>query len=297
MIKHFALLVIFFVPLFAQETKVSRELRKTISTQGLSHKVLSGLLYRRVQEKTSALPGYGRIAMKPKITTILYFASYPTAKQFAELEVQGVSLFKDTWTPPLERHPFGFFIAEVPIASIPAVLRLNYLEKMDEAESLSFPLNNQAAKTIKADSIWNRGWTGSGVKVAILDSGLDTSKADTDIPVSYEKRDYSNYPTSIDSFVANTVTGHGTHVTGSVLGRGTLSATNTANGGGAYRGMAYNADLVFLKIGSDANASASDAVEIAAMHAAVDTFHANIVSMSYGEMLCLKNRKGILSAK
>ena len=146
----------------------------------------------------------------------------------------------------------------------------------------SEPNNNQGTTSIKANLLWTEGYTGTGVKVAVLDSGLDTEPINSDLPTTIEKRDYSNYPTSIDSIVENTVSGHGTHVTGSVLGRGTLSSTNTINGGGSYKGSAPNADLVFLKIGSDANSNATSAAMISAIQSAVDTFDADIISMSYG---------------
>ena len=80
----------------------------------------------------------------------------------------------------------------------------------------------------------------------------------------------------------NTVTGHGTHVVGSVLGRGVLSGSNTGNGGGAYKGVAPDASLLFLKIGNDGTGSASNIAMEAAMDSAVTLYDADIISMSYG---------------
>ena len=116
-----------------------------------------------------------------------------------------------------------------------------------------------------------------------MDSGLDSFYEGSDLPNNYQRRDYSDFPNNIDDNCENTVTGHGTHVTASVLGRGNLSLDhNSNNGDQPFKGSAPNASLVFLKIGNDVNASASSAAIIAAVQAAVDTFSAKIISMSYG---------------
>ena len=276
------LIILFFaVNFFPQDIKLRKAKINSVLSGSFSNKIFSGMYYKRIEEKllssNKALEGNNL-----KIISILYFSDYPSEIQKQELKDKGVVLYESSWTPPMINHPFGYFLAVVPISSIESVLSKSFVNKIDDGEMLSYPLNNQAAKSIKADSTWARGWTGTGVKVAILDSGLDSSSSNIDLPISYSKKDYSNYPTSIDTIVANTVTGHGTHVTGSVLGRGILSSANTGNGGGSYKGMSYNAELVFLKIGGDATGSATNAAEIAAMHAAVDTFNAKVLSMSYG---------------
>lgn len=275
---YFLLLI---VTVAGQSLRTAKQIQSDMHEAGISEKIMSGRLFRKFDERAGRL-AKATVQQSEMLTVTLYFAEYPTAEQVQKLVSQSVVLYPATWTPPSTTHPLGFVIGRIPANNIVPILQNSFLRKIDDAESMNPPLNNQAAKAIKADSVWSRGWTGTGIKIAILDSGLDSTSSNADLPSSYEKRDYSNYPTSIDSIVANTVTGHGTHVTGSVLGRGVYSLSNTGNGGGAYKGMAYDASLVFLKIGSDASGSASDAAEIAAMHAAVDTFHAKLLSMSYG---------------
>lgn len=82
----------------------------------------------------------------------------------------------------------------------------------------------------------------------------------------------------LDDTIANSVTGHGTHVAGSVLGRGTQSSGAASE----YKGMAPDADLIFLKIGNDTTAGASLDAMTNAIKAAVDTYDADIITMSYG---------------
>ena len=80
--------------------------------------------------------------------------------------------------------------------------------------------------------VWRAGWTGTGVKVAVLDSGLDTEPANSDLPGTIEKKDYWDFP-NLDDNVENIVSGHGTHVTGSVLGEVYFQQLIHPNGGGA----------------------------------------------------------------
>ena len=216
------------------------------------------------------------------ILLTIYFDEKPAPSELNRIENIGVELFPESWIPAMQNHPYGFMIAKVPVDKVNILLTENSVVKIGSAETLLEPNNNQGTTSIKANLLWTEGYTGTGVKVAVLDSGLDTEPINSDLPTTIEKRDYSNYPTSIDSIVENTVSGHGTHVTGSVLGRGTLSSSNTINGGGSYKGSAPGANLVFLKIGSDANSNATSAAMISAIQSAVDTFDADIITMSYG---------------
>jgi len=248
----------------------------------LMGKIESGKLLEDVGAK-QALVGAGLMKSADAVATVLlYFDGLPPADRLAALTAQGVRCYWETWTPPLEGHPLGFVVASLPVESFVNTLGLDFVRRMGTARARRAPRNNLVAKSIHADSAWANGWTGSGAKVAILDSGLDTDPANPDLPPAIQVRDYSLFPAHIGTTVLNRVTGHGTHVTGTVLGRGTLSSANTGNGGGPFKGMAPSAGLVFLKIGDDTTASSTFAADVAAMHAAVDTFQANVVSMSYG---------------
>jgi len=174
-------------------------------------------------------------------------------------------------------------IQRIPVGKFNEALSLSFIKKMDTAEYENFPHNNAGVISINADDVWAAGFNGTGVKVAVLDSGIDTSYAGTEFPASFEKMDYSGYPT-LDDNVANITSGHGTHVTGSVLGRGTLSLSRSDEGNGStpFEGTAPDADLVFLKIGGDASSSTTSAVMEAAMDAAVNIYNADLLTMSYG---------------
>jgi clostripain len=205
----------------------------------------------------------------------IHLAQEPTDKQLKELEALGITPYPESWIPPVGEFPTGFIVADMPVEGLGELAGIDYVAQLDTAEQLLEPQNDLAAIAINADDVWDSGYDGTGVRIVVLDSGLDISHPDIPTPVA--SKDYSSWPV-LDDTIANSVTGHGTHVAGSVLGRGTQSAGAASE----YKGMAPGADLIFLKIGNDTNGSASLDAITAAIMAAVDTYDADIITMSYG---------------
>lgn len=203
----------------------------------------------------------------------LYLKKPPDSGQLAELQTMGITPYPDSWIPPVGVHPNGFLLAKTPVNKVTSLAEKTYALKLDTAERLFKPANDLAALKMHADSLWSSNYNGSGIKVAVLDSGIDLGHPDLPVPIG--KKDYSNYPT-LDDNVANTVTYHGTHVTGSVLGRGTNSAGNK------YKGIAPGADLIFLKIGRDSDSAAPSAAMTNAIRDARDVYGADVINISYG---------------
>lgn len=253
------------------------------SVNTVNDKVLSGSLFEKINTIEKLLSTKQKSSIVSETKVFLYFSEYPTADQIKLLESYGVKLMRETWTPPLENHPFGFIAATVPDINLQKVMAISALKKIDTAERNSHTMNNTASQMVGASGVWETGYTGKGIKVGVLDSGIDTTYAGTDLPATFKKKDYSYFPL-LDNDVSNTTTGHGTHVAGTVLGRGVLSQgqSNSSNGRSAFKGMAPAADLVFLKIGQDEDAFAEDPPTIAAIDAAINIYHVNVLSMSYG---------------
>ena len=189
--------------------------------------------------------------------------------QVEELDTMGLTLYLDSWIPPVGEHPTGFIMADMPVDMLNELAGKSYVISLDTTERFLEPHNDLAVQKINADDVWSANYTGANVTIAVLDSGLDVTH--NDIPTPTASWDYAEG----DATIANTVTGHGTHVTGSALGRGTQSSGN-------YTGAAPGADLVFLKIGSDATGGASTAAMVNAIKAAVDNYTADIITVSYG---------------
>ncbi len=204
----------------------------------------------------------------------LHLKEFPSPDQVAELQNLGVSIYVDSWIPPTPANPSGFLYTEIPVSSIGEVATRSYVISLQSAEVISRPKNDQAALAMNVNSLWNSGFKGAGVRVAVIDSGLDLTNPDIPTPVA--KADYSLYPPNISyGSVANTYTGHGTHVTAAAVGRGVQS-------GGLYQGMAPEASLIFLKIGKDGSGIATSGAMAKAIKDAVDVYNAKVINMSYG---------------
>ncbi|TMR93829.1 S8 family serine peptidase [Nonomuraea basaltis] len=87
-----------------------------------------------------------------------------------------------------------------------------------------------SVRQIGAPAAWARGLTGEGVKVAVLDTGIDAAHPDLAGKVSLRK-DFTDEPDESD------LVGHGTHVASTIAGSGAASQ-------GSYRGVAPGADLL-----------------------------------------------------
>ena len=111
---------------------------------------------------------------------------------------------------------------------------------------------NYGLKNIKAYEAYEDGYTGSGVKVAVLDGGFDTSHTDLDANfiTGYDEEDDNNTPNA-DSH-NSTMGGHGTHVAGIIAAE--------KNGVGMH-GVAYEASIIPIKVFKDDGSFVSGGIQ------------------------------------
>jgi serine protease AprX len=134
--------------------------------------------------------------------------------------------------------------------------------------------------TVGADVAQSLGWNGSGVTVAVIDSGISDHPDLNDPATGQSRVVYS------ESFVPNTDSldhyGHGTHVAGIIAGNGSQSGGST-NPHQIY-GVAPNVKLVNLKV-LDSNGGGRDSYVIAALQRAIalkSTYNIRVVNVSLG---------------
>jgi serine protease AprX len=148
--------------------------------------------------------------------------------------------------------------------------------------------NSMAATTAYsgAQAWWNAGYTGKGVDVAVIDTGVSpvaglngTGKVVNGPDLSLESQ--SPALRNLDTF------GHGTFMAGLIAGHdSTLTAPYAKAPASAYRGMAPDARIVSLKVGTaDGGVDVSQviaAVDWVVKHAHDPGFNIRVISLSYG---------------
>jgi subtilisin family serine protease len=166
-------------------------------------------------------------------------------------------------------------VDKVPVS---ALMDIYFLEGVVvvEMQNVMAPSNNVSAKATKARvsdqypySVWAQGYTGEGVVIAVLDTGVDNehrSLNDFDDSNDDPNEDANSYddqkwfggfdatsfnPVQDGSEDPNDGNGHGTHVAGSALGTGSST--------GNHIGTAPGAGLIDIKVLTDGGGTNSQA--------------------------------------
>src|ERR1700722_6716298 len=136
-----------------------------------------------------------------------------------------------------------------------------------------------SAEGVNAPVAWNSGWDGTGVGVAVIDSGIYSHP---DLLSARTRQSRVVYRKSFIGGEQNDDYGHGTHVAGIVAGTG--ASSNVPGSAHVLRGMAPNANLLDLRV-LDQNGVGNDSVVIAAIQTAVNLkseYNVRVINLSLG---------------
>ena len=156
----------------------------------------------------------------------------------------------------------------------------NYSERAGSLESITENITK-----VNGDDVWAMGYTGDGVVVAVIDSGVNYNHVDLkdhlwDGGSEFPNHGYNTYDDNkdpMDKF------GHGTHCAGTVCGDGT-SGTKT--------GIAPNATLMCIKSVSDEGTGTANNIN-SGMEWAIE-HNADVLSMSLGVPMPMPSEKVML---
>lgn len=149
----------------------------------------------------------------------------------------------------------------VPKSQATAFLKANPQQKIWLDGKLRTTLDRSVPQ-IGAPAAWQSGYTGKGVKVAVLDSGIDSAHPDLAGQVT-ASANFTDEP-------LDDTAGHGTHVASTIAGKGV----------DGYRGVAPDAKLLNGKV-CDAHGYCPESAILAGLEWAVAQ-HADVVNLSLG---------------
>ena len=144
------------------------------------------------------------------------------------------------------------------------------------------PFFDNAAPAVNASAAWKSNYTGAGIGIALIDSGVNShlDLATTGLlPVSRVVYNQSFVPG--DSSAADAY-GHGTHIAGLIAGNG-ISSTGLIYSQ-TFTGIAPSAKIVNLRV-LDKNGSAMDSTVIAAINQAISLkskYNIRVINLSLG---------------
>jgi len=180
------------------------------------------------------------------------------------------------------------FAATVPVAVVGELARLPGVRAVSpdslvhvQGTASGSNIRSVYPKVVKADDAWQRGVTGRGVTVAVVDTGVATDLPDLNgrlVPVTNDltggTQPCKNLSGELD---CNDRYGHGTFIAGLIAGNGTSS-------GGKWKGVAPEASILSVKTaGADGAADVSNV--LAAIQWVVsfkDRYNIRVLNLSLG---------------
>src|SRR6266496_514633 len=171
----------------------------------------------------------------------------------------------------------------VPVESLDALADDPDVAYISPDRRLSGSLDNTAA-AVNAKVAWQSGWDGTGIGVAVIDSGITyhsdlygTTGSGGKLRVLYSQ-DFVGGGT-------NDYYGHGEHVAGIIAGNGKDSSYSTY--ARMFKGIAPNANLINLRV-LDQNGQGTDSGVISAIQVAISLqgkYHIRVMNLSLGRQV------------
>ena len=208
------------------------------------------------------------------VRVIVQYREVPTAVHYATMRSRGGQLH-------LKLHLVKGAAFTIPVSALPALEADPEIVfvSIDHAMKVMDDLTNGAIGTSTA---WGEGYTGAGIGVAVIDSGINGTHPDLKNSTESASRvvyhqDFTGTPTTNSAGAQYDLYGHGTHVAGIIGGNGYLS-------GGQYEGVAPGVNLIDLRA-LDENGVGTDSTVIAAIQEAIalqNTYNIRIINLSLG---------------
>ena len=230
----------------------------------------------------------GKYVYDGKISVLVDFDHMPT-KEDEQLLIDEVG-FEPSW----RFHHIPIISGEVKTELLDELLEVEGVVFLTLNGELQIALDN-AIGIHHVDTVWDFGYTGEGISIAIIDTGIDPlhvglndfdddpSTADPKVVAFYDALDGSGDDGSGETEPYDDQ-GHGSHCAGISAGTGAVGEGPLSDGSTPYRGVAPGASLVGVKV-LDGGGSGSFAEVMKGMEWTIDNqikYNIRAASMSLG---------------
>ena len=230
----------------------------------------------------------GKYVYDGKISVLVDFDHMPT-KEDEQLLIDEVG-FEPSW----RFHHIPIISGEVKTELLDELLEVKGVVFLTLNGELQIALDN-AIGIHHVDTVWDFGYTGEGISIAIIDTGIDPlhvglndfdddpSTADPKVVAFYDALDGSGDDGSGETEPYDDQ-GHGSHCAGISAGTGAVGEGPLSDGSTPYRGVAPGASLVGVKV-LDGGGSGSFAEVMKGMEWTIDNqikYNIRAASMSLG---------------
>ena len=174
-------------------------------------------------------------------------------------------------------------VADLPLAKVLTLANQSNVKYVSLDRPLAPTLSN-AAPAVNAFAAWQSGYTGAGVGVALIDSGV-SSHPDLNGGFLGLSRVVWNQSFVPGNLSANDQYGHGTHIAGLIAGNGASSKGSKYSR--TFEGIAPQANLINLRV-LDKNGAGSDSAVISAISTAIalkPLFNIRVINLSLGRAI------------
>jgi len=252
------------------QSKISPDLQTAVTLSSIASK--SALM--------QSLASQAGVSTDPSVNVIVQYAAVPSQTNYSTAAAAGATL----------TGQFGSFQGasySIPLSSVGQLVSsdptISYI-------SLDRPLAGatdygDGSQAINLDIAPSLSFDGSGVGVAVIDSGIYSNH--NDLKSANSTSSANSRVVYSQNFVPGTTStsdayGHGTHVAGIIGGNGNNSTCS--NCVVAFRGVASNVKLINLRV-LDQNGQGSDSSVIAAIDRAIalkSTYNIRVINLSLG---------------
>jgi serine protease AprX len=213
------------------------------------------------------------------VNVIVQYSQTPTQKQFDGVRTRGGHLNRRLGT--LRGAAFSVPASALrDLANDPDVTYISP-DRPLRATSTTTDFYDQA---VNAPYAWSMGLDGSGIGVAVIDSGINVTNDDLETSSRWSTSQNVVYSKSYDTSSTTTddLYGHGTHVAGIIAGNGSNSDCRDCSI--TFQGIAPGVSLINLRV-LDKNGIATDSEVINAIQAAIslkDRYNIRVINLSLG---------------